>query len=330
VRRRFASTFLTVAALVAATAVLTLPLTFWTGYVREHAYGMSNQSLGAFLGDWAKGLGVAVPLFALMITAIYAVVRRAPRTWWLWGAGVVALFMVFAMLVVPVFVAPLFNRYQALEPGPLRDEILSMARAHRVPAEEVYWFDASRQTKRISANVSGFAGTLRVSLNDNLLARSPRETVLAVLGHEVGHFVLGHSGEMLLSFALIVLAGFAALHFGFARLAARGGPRWRIEGIADPAGLPLAMALLATFFLLVSPVSNWVVRSNEAEADAFGLAAARQPDGFALAAVQLSEYRKMKPGPLEEILFYDHPSGYDRIRRAMEWKAENLASGHGR
>jgi STE24 endopeptidase len=301
----------------------------WTGYFREHAYGMSNQTLGGWFGDWGKGLVVGTLLASPLIAALYAVVRRTPRSWWLWGTGVALAFLVFAIAISPVYVAPLFNRYQRLEAGPLRDEILSLARAYRIPADDVWWFDASRQTKRVSANVSGVAGTTRISLNDNLLRRSPRETVLAVLGHEMGHYVLGHVRILVLSIGLLIAAGFACVHFGFERLARRR-PAWSLHGVGDPAGLPLAVALFSTFFLLATPLTNTIIRTSEAEADAFGLAAARQPDGFAYAAVQLSEYRKMRPGWLEEVVFYDHPSGYDRIRRAMTWKAENLAESAGR
>jgi len=314
----------TLAVILVAAIVLTLPLTLWEGYFREHAYGMSNQTLGGFLGDWGKGLAVGVLLGAPALAAIYAVIRRTPRTWWAWGTAVATLFLVFGVLIGPVFIAPLFNKYQKLEPGSLRDEILSMARAQQIPADDVYWFDASKQTKRVSANVSGIGSTMRISLNDNLLRRSPRETILAVLGHEMGHYVLNHVAKGILEMSLVLLAGFAFVHFGFDRLRRRFGAGWRIESIGDVAGWPLMSALFATFFLLATPVTNSIIRSSEAEADAFGIATSNQPDGFAYAAVQLSEYRKMRPGNLEEIVFYDHPSGYARIHRAMSWKAEHL------
>ncbi len=314
----------TAALYLVAASLLTLPFDLWRRFFREHAYGLSNQTFLAWLRDWGVELGVGVLLTAPAIAAFYAVARRAPRTWWIWGTGLAALFLVFGVAIAPVFVNPLFNDYKPLEQSALRDEILSLARSHRIPADDVFWFDASRQSKRISANVSGFAGTMRISLNDNLLQRSPRESVLAVLGHEMGHFVLNHVVELILELSLVLFAGFACVHFGFERARRRFGAGWRLEGMTDPAGLPLAILLLATFLYLTSPVTNSIIRSNEAEADAFGLAISGQPDGFALAAVQLSEYRKMRPGQLEEILFYDHPSGYDRIRRSMQWKAEHL------
>jgi STE24 endopeptidase len=324
IRSELGSDLATLAPILVASALLTLPLTIWLGYFREHAYGLSNQTFGAFLGDWAKGLAVGVVLGTPALAAIYAVVRRWPRSWWIRGTGVATMFLVFGVLIGPVFVAPLFNEYKKLEAGELRDDILAMARAHRIPADDVFWFDASKQTKRVSANVSGLGATMRISLNDNLLIRSPRETVLAVLGHEMGHYVLGHVAELILEIALVLAAGFAFVHFTFEPLRRRFAASWRIESLGDPAGWPLASALLATFFLLATPVTNTIIRANEAEADAFGIAVSAEPDGFAYAAVQLSEYRKMRPGKVEELVFYDHPSGYDRIHRAMSWKAEHL------
>jgi STE24 endopeptidase len=324
IRNRLAGDFVIAVLLIVALTVLQLPYSLYDNFYREHAYGMSNETLGAHLLDWAKGLGVGTLMGAIAVTLLYAVIRRAPASWWLWGTGLTTVLSILAIAIAPVFIAPLFNDYQKLEPGALRDEILAMARAHRIPADDVWWFDASRQTKRISANVSGFGGTMRISLNDNLLRRSPRESVLAVLGHEMGHYVLNHVAELTVSFSLLFAAGFVFVHFTFGAVARRF-PSFGLEGIADSAGLPLLNALLVVFFTLSAPVQNSIVRTNEAEADAFGLAAAAEPDGFAFAAVQLSEYRKMRPGRLEEIVFYDHPSGYDRIHRAMSWKAGHLA-----
>jgi STE24 endopeptidase len=123
---------------------------------------------------------------------------------------------------------------------------------------------------------------------------------------------------------LVTTVGFAFVAWGFNLLVGRYGRDWGIRSIADPAGLPLIVLLLTTYFFVMTPVTNTIIRNQETEADAFGLNAAREPDGFAEAALMLSEYRKMQPGKWEEIVFYDHPSGYNRILMAMTWKAEHL------
>jgi STE24 endopeptidase len=227
----------------------------------------------------------------------------------------------------PVFIQPLFT-YTELEDPSLREPILSLARANGIPAEHVYVMDASRQTKRISANVSGMFGTTRIALNDNLLRRATPAGVEAVMGHEMGHYVLNHVYKIIFYVGVMLTAGFAFLRWGFERASARWGERWGLRGVGDPAGLPLLAALLSIYLFVLTPVNNTFVRTAEAEADIFGLNAARQPDGFARIALQLGEYRKLSPGPLEEWVFFDHPSGRNRILMAMRWKAEQTGKAY--
>ncbi len=309
---------------IVLTTLLMLPWTIYEGFVREHKYGLSTQDFAQWMGDQAKGLLVALILGTVALVVIYAVIRKAPRTWWLWGAGVAVLFVMFVSTIAPVYIAPLFNTYKSLPDTPLKAQILSMARANGIPATDVYWFDASRQSKRISANVSGMFNTTRISLNDNLLNRSTPSEIKAVLGHEMGHYVLNHVYKGVVFFGLVFVVGFALVAWGFSQAERRWGQRWGIRGVGDVAGLPLIAALFAIFSFFMTPVNNTITRGMEAEADMFGLNAARQPDGFAQAAVQLSEYRKMRPGPVEEFVFFDHPSGWNRIHRSMVWKSEHL------
>ena len=303
---------------------LSFPLSAYTGYFREHQYGMSNQTFGAWLGEELTSLGLSLVFGSLLILALYAAVRRTGRRWWVWGTGGAAVVIVLSIFAGPVFISPLFNKSTPLPAGPVRSAILSMARANGVPADNVYLVDASRQTKRISANVSGLGRTIRVSLNDNLLARCTPQEVQAVMGHELGHYVLNHIPKMVVFFVLLIGVGFWVVDGAFRWLVARHGPRWAVADLADVGGLPLLVALFSGYLFLATPVFNTIIRTNEQEADLFGLNAARQPDGFASTAIKLSEYRKIDPTPLEEIIFFDHPSGHTRVRAAMRWKAEHL------
>lgn len=323
-RFRFLQAILYAIGYIFLTFLLTFPLSVYSDFVREHQYGMATQSFGAWLGDQLKGLGVGLILGSLTIAALYLVFRKAPRTWWLWGAAVMLLFLVFGMLIAPVFIAPLFNTYTELKAPALRESILSLARANGIPADHVYVYDASRQTTRISANVSGLAGTMRISLNDNLLSRTSPAGVRAVMGHEMGHYVLNHVEESIVFIGVVNVIGFAFLRWGFAWMVARRGERWGVQGIADLGGLPLLAAVFSVYFFLLTPVLNTFIRTNEVEADIFGLNAAREPDGFAEASLLLADYRKISPGPIEEWIFFDHPSGRNRILMAMRWKAENV------
>ena len=321
-RFRFVQAILYTAGYTLLAGLLTFPLALYEGFFREHQYGLSNQSFGEWMTDQAKGGALGLVFGGLTVAALYAAFRKAPRTWWLWGAALTITFLILGILIAPVFIAPLFNTYTELEDPTLRGSILSLARANGIPADHVYVFDASKQHNRVSANVSGLGETMRISLNDNLLNRASPAGVEAVMGHEMGHYVLNHVYESILFFGVVLFLGFAFLRWGFGWALARWGERWRVHGITDLAGLPLLAAVLSVYFFLLTPVLNTYIRVNEAEADLFGLNSARQPDGFAEVALMLSEYRKLSPGPIEEWIFFDHPSGRNRILMAMRWKAE--------
>ena len=304
--------------------VIQLPWSIYEGFVREHTYGLSNLSFGAWLGEQVKGLMIALVLGAILVAVLYAIVRRLPRTWWVWGAIAAIGFSFFGAVIAPVVITPIFNSPKKLTDQRVVAPILRLARQNGIDAKDVWEIDASKQSKRISANVSGALGTERITLNDNLLNRASLEEIEAVMGHEMGHYVLNHIYKGLMAFGILIVIGFAVVSWLFERLRVRYEGSWNVRGIADPAGLPLVALLFSAYFFVVTPLLNTIVRTQEYEADVFGLNTARQPDGFAQIAIKLSEYRKLDPGPWEERIFYDHPSGRTRIYTAMRWKAENL------
>jgi STE24 endopeptidase len=304
-------------------SVLQFPLTVYEGFVREHQYGLATQTFPSWFRDQLVGLALGVILGAIAVMVLFAIVRRLGARWWMWGALASVVFLAITVLISPVYIAPLFNTYTKLGDSKIRDSILSMARANGIPASDVYEVDASRQSTRVSANVSGFLGTERITLNDNLLNRCTPEEIQTVMGHEMGHYVLHHIYKDILFYALFFLAAFAFLNWSLHWSLARWGERWQIHGITDVAVLPLAILLLSIFFFVTTPITNTWTRTEEYEADMFGLNAGRQPDGEAAVDLKLGDYRKLDPGPIEEFVFYDHPSGRTRITAAMRWKKEN-------
>lgn len=323
-RRRPLITWIYWAQFSVASFVLGAPVSIYEGFVREKQYGLMNQSFGAWSGDQLKGLALSVALGGPIVIVLLAIARRLPRTWHIWGAATATVFMAAALLMTPVFIAPLFNRFTVLEDPVVRDPILRMARQNGIPADKVYQVDASRQSDRISANVSGAFGTMRITLNDNLLNRCSLECIESVTGHEMGHYVMNHLYKELAPQLILFVLIFGSLKTLLDRsLRSRGG-KWGIREVTDPAAIPVALLLISAISFVLTPVENTLTRVQEYEADIFGLNASRQPDGFAEAALALSQYRKLSPGPIEEFVFYDHPSGRTRIHAAMRWKAENL------
>jgi STE24 endopeptidase len=319
-RRKPLITFFYWAEYLLITSILSLPMTLYEGFFRERQYNLMNQTLGAWTIDQLKGFGVAAVLGGLVIMALFGVVRKLPATWHIWGAVVAIVFSMTGNAVFPVFLAPMFNKYTILTDAKVRDPILRLARENGIPATDVYEVDASRQSNRVSANVSGVFGTERITLNDNLLKRCSLNCVQAVMGHEMGHYVMNHIYKAMAFTVIMFVVFFAVLRWGVTK----GVGHWGIRDAGDPAILPLAVLILSILGFLYTPFGNTLTRTQEYEADIFGLNTARQPDGFAEASIILGEYRKLDPRPIEEFIFFDHPGGRTRIYSAMRWKAENL------
>ncbi len=311
---------------VLATAVLSIPLTLYEGYFREHTYGQSQQAFGGWLHDQLIGLALSLVLGGLVVVVLYAVVRRLPNTWHLWGTAVAMLFVIVGAMVAPVYIAPLFNTYSTIQDADVTGPVLRMAHANGIEVDKLFEVDASRQTTRVSANVSGLFGTTRITLNDNLLRLSSLPEIEAVTGHEMGHYVLNHIAKFLVTTLVTVFVLLTVLRAWLGSMQRRWGSRWGTRGIDDVALLPAVVLAFTVLGLLLTPVNNTLTRTQEYEADMYGLNASRQPDGFAQAMLKLGQYRKLEPGPVEEFIFYDHPSGRTRIRAAMRWKSENAVT----
>jgi len=321
---------LRVSALVLGTAfvvetLLNLPWSVYADWARERSYGLSSQSFAGWLGESALASVIGLPVSLALIVGIYALIRRAPKTWWLWSAALIAAGSVVMMVVAPVFIAPLFNQYEPAPPGPVRDAVVVLAKANGVPSDRIFIYNGSRQSNRYTANVAGLFGSTRIAMSDVMFAKgADLAEVRAVVGHEMGHYVLRHGWRNAIVISILaVLALFTVdrLFVPAARWLGAGG----VRGLADPAGYPVIGALVVGLGLISSPVTASLTRIGEAEADRFSLERANEPDGLARALVKTIEYRAASPGPIEEVLFYDHPSVGSRVRRAMNWKAAHPA-----
>jgi STE24 endopeptidase len=309
------------------TALLSLPLDAYGGYFREKSFGFARQSFYGWMGDWAKGIGLAVVLGGLFAVALYAVIRRFHRTWWLIGAAVAMAFTIFAVAVEPVFIAPLFNKFTPLAAGPLRTRLLDLAHREGIPARDVYEVDASRQSAHTNAYVAGLLGTERIVIYDTLLKTHTAREVVAVMGHEMGHYVLHHVAKGLAFAAALILLGAALVRAFYGRIAPRR-PEWGIGPIEDPAGLPLVLLIVSVYSFLAAPAANAFSRSEEHQADVFSLEVVRDPDALAAGFAKfnthdLSEY---DPPRIVELWFYTHPSLQHRIEFCEEWKRRHPAA----
>jgi STE24 endopeptidase len=309
---------------ITLSTLMYLPYNLYASYFREHQYNQSNMSLGEWALDEVKGLIVSLIMMGVLIVAIFAVFRKVKERWWYWCSGVVMVHLIISNMVYPVFIAPMFNEFTPLPDGEVKTEILKLARANGVPVDQVYSYNASKQSKAINANVSGMLGTTRISLNDNLLNKCSLAEIRNVMAHEIGHYVLNHVPKSTVWFCLIFTFGFFVISRFYKGIIEKYKVQWRIRDFTDIANLPLLVVLFDIYFFVLNPIGNSINRIGEIEADIFGLNSAREPDGMAKVVLKFHDFVKLDPGPLEEMIFYGHPSGKNRIRMAMRWKAENL------
>ena len=305
------------------TAVASFPWSYYEGFYREHIYNQSHQAFGGWMRDQLVSDAVGLVFGGVAVATLYIAVRRLPNSWHVWGGVIVVAFLVVGSMLGPVYIAPLFNTYTPLNYPEVTVPVLKMAHANGIAVDKLYEVDASRQTTQVSANVSGLFGTTQIRLNDNLLHQASLEEIEDTAGHEMGHYVLNHILKSLCQFTILIFAVFALLRHWLTGMQRRWGLRWGTTGVVDVALFPAAVLAVTIIGLLTTPIQNTIVRTQEYEADLYGLNAARQPDGSAQLDLKLGQYRKMEPGSVEEFLFFDHPSGYVRIRAAMQWKSQN-------
>lgn len=322
--RPLRAAFVVVVVFMLLSALLELPWAIYSQWWREVRYGLSNQPLVDWLMQHAISMAVSTLLGALFLLGIYALIRRMPRLWWLAGGVFSGVAVGVLLFIAPIFIEPLFNQYKPFPEGPTREAIVALARESGIPADRILVYDGSRQRDVVTANVSGVGGSARIAVSDVALDRANLAEVRAVVGHEIGHYVLGHAPRTSLFMGIMMLIAFYAAHRLFEPVSAWLRPHG-IGGIADPAGIPILALIVSLFVLMSKPVFNTYSRIGEADADRYSLDHARDPDGLAAALIKTVEYRKASPGPVEEFIFHTHPSIENRVRMAMEWKAAHQA-----
>lgn len=322
-RRGFAlRTWLVATAFLVLLPLVTLPWNIYEEWWREAQYGRSSQPIGDFLMQGGISILISALLGGLFFLGLYALIRRSGRAWWLWSGGLAAAAVSTILLLSPILIEPLFNDYKPVPEGPVRTALLAMADEANIPHDRVLMYDGSRQSNNFTANVSGVFGSARIAISDVALGEASLDEVKAVTGHEVGHYVLGHVWRTVAVFSLL-----AVLLFFLADRLYPGAARWMGSNAAidDAAGLPVLMAIITVLGVFALPVTNSLTRIGESEADAYSLRTVNLPDALAGALVKTAEYRYPRPHPVQELLFYTHPSVETRVRRAMEWKAVHPA-----
>ena len=304
-------------------SILTLPWSLYADWWREKSYGRTSQPLADFLLQGGISMLISALLGGIFLMLLYLLIRKAGRTWWLWSGGLTAIVLAFVMLLAPVLIEPLFNKYEPVPPGKVRDAVVEMAGRAGVPPNKVYMYNGSRQSNNFTANAGGVGSTARVAISDVALKNASLEEVRAVTGHEIGHYVLKHSWWGILFFSVLAIILFWLAEKLYPRFARAFGSDARIE---DPRGAPILVFTASLLGLLALPLLNTFARTLETQADQYSLETENLPDALSTALVKTAEYRYPRPGRIEELVFYDHPSVEARVHKAMEWKSTHPAN----
>ena len=317
-RRRNLRAFVVAVVFTLLSTVLTLPWSLYADYYREKSYGLTSQPLGDYLGQQSMLVVIAALLGGLLLMGVYWLIRRTGQRWWLWAGALTGVVFAIMLLAAPIFIEPLFNKYEPIPAGPVRDAVVGMAGRAGVPPQRVFMYNGSRQSNNFTANAGGVGSTARVAISDVALKNASIDEVRAVTGHEIGHYVLKHTWWMLLFMTVSAVVLFWLANLSFPLFARMFGST---ASIGDPRGVPVIMFIVSFFGFVGMPISNTFTRTFEAQADAYSLRTENRPDALATSLVKTAAYRYPRPGKLEEVIFYDHPSVETRVRKAMEWKA---------
>ena len=309
------------AAFIVLSSIIELPWTIYTSWYRQTQYDMTAQPLGDFLGQAGLSLALSAVIMGVLLAFFYVLVNKVGKLWWAWFGGVTASVITLMMILGPTLIQPLFNEYTAVPEGKVKTAIEALAVEAKIPTERIFMYDGSRQSNNFTANVAGIGSSARIAISDVAMKQADLDEVKAVTGHEIGHYVSGHIWWIVLLLSAQIVVAFLLADKLFAPVA-----RWfgADEDIRNPASIPVLILVVGVLMTFFAPINNTLSRMNETDADRYSLETVNLPDGLASALVKTAEYRNPRPGKLQEVLFYTHPSVEGRVRMAMEWKAEQL------
>jgi len=302
--------------------LIDFPLSYYSGYVRQHAYGLSNQTFSKWFGDEIKGLLIGIVVGFLFLWVPYLLLKRSPRRWWFYTGLLAIPFLCLMILVQPVWIDPLFNEFGAMKNKDLEAKILGLAERAGIEGSRVYEVEKSEDTKALNAYVTGFGATKRIVLWDTIIDKLDEDELLFVMGHEMGHYVLGHVWKTILFFSLLIMATLYAIHRTAGWLIHRFSDRFGFVELSDIASLPLIILLFSVYFLIVTPFALAFTRHHEHDADRFGLEATENNRAAATAFVKLQEENLQVPRPhlLVKLWQASHPTLGERIDFCNEYR----------
>jgi Zn-dependent protease with chaperone function len=320
-KRPFLVTFVYFVLFSVVLTILSFPLDYYAGYVVPHQFDLTSQSFASWMGDLGKEFLVNVAIGGIIAALALFAIRKFAR-WWipLWLGSI--FFIILGIVIAPIFIDPIFNKFEPLHDAQLKQLLLDEASRAGIEGSRVYEVNKSKQTKTMNAYVTGLGPTNRIVLWDTLLQKMTHDEILAVMGHEMGHYVLRHIWQGV-AWAIAISLVICWLAFQtFEKGLARWGRRWGVERKDDPAALPWLLIIVSAVSFLLSPALNGISRHMEHQADVFGLELTHLNDAMARSFVKFATDSKVDPTPNRFIEFwrYSHPSLTRRIDFVRNYK----------
>ena len=301
--------------------ILDFPFDFYLGYLREHAYGLSNQTLGRWFADYGKGVLVTMVSCIAFIWIFYLLLKKSPRRWWIYSSFVSIAISFITMFIQPIWIDPLFNKFTTMQDKELEKKILDLAARAGIEHGRVFEVDKSQDTKLLNAYVTGFGSSNRIVLWDTTLKRMKPDEILFVMGHEMGHYVLHHVWWLMLYSSVLAFIIFYLTYRSAHFLLGRYYKYFGFKHLYNIASLPLLLFLITVFSLLATPLSNYFSRYIEHEADRFGLEITGDNEAAAKAFIVLQEENlaNPRPGSLYKFIRSSHPPLAERVEFANSY-----------
>ncbi len=304
------------------TAAVDLPFAWFETFVRPHAYGLSSQTAAKWWQDQTIGLVLGCLFLACTLWFPYWLLRKSPKRWWLYTGLAAIPLIALILFVTPIWIEPLFNKFGPMKDKTLETQILALASRAGIEGSRVYEVEKSVDTNTVNAYVTGFLDTKRIVLWDTILKKLDGREILLVMGHEMGHYVLGHVPQLIAVASLLILLGLWVVHRAAGGLIARYRERFGFSELSDVASVPLVVLLFSLVGLVLAPAVNAFGRHTEHEADRFGLEITRDNHACAMAFVKLQQENlsNPRPGLLYKLWRSDHPPLGERIDFCNDYK----------
>lgn len=303
-------------------AILSLPLDFYGGYVRPHAYGLSNQTIARWLNHYLTGTAITTVMGIVLVWIVYGIIRKSPRRWWLYFGLLNFPLAVLLVFVQPIWIAPLFNTFGPMKDKQLEQKILQLADRAGIQGSHVYEVDMSADTKQVNAYVTGVGSSKRIVIWDTAIKELTTDELLFVMGHEMGHYVLHHLWWGILTYTLITIVGLFLVYLTAVLFLRKYSKRMGFNEMRDIASLPLLILLYTFYSFLLTPAGNFFSRSIEHNADTFGLELTHLSEAAGTGFVKLTSTNLANPwpGPLYMVFRASHPSIGARITYFNSYK----------